>query len=38
LIIEKIVDHYDLDEIGSNYPKDVYDPHHKDPSDFYEEI
>jgi len=38
LILDKITSYYDLDEIGSNYPKEVYNPHGKDPSDFYEEI
>ncbi len=36
--MEKIIDNYDLDQIGSNYPKDVYNPHGKDPLDFFEEI
>jgi len=38
LILEKVVSYYDLDEIGSNYSKDVYNPHNKSPEDFYEEI
>ncbi|CDW89371.1 sap30-binding protein [Stylonychia lemnae] len=38
LILEKVVSYYDLDEIGSNYSKDVYNPHNKEPDDFYEEI
>lgn len=37
-ILEKVIDQYDIDEIGSNYPKDLYDPHGMDPSDFFEEI
>jgi hypothetical protein len=38
LILEKIVDYYNLDEIGTNYPKEVYNPHGKQPEDFFEEI
>jgi hypothetical protein len=37
-ILDKVIDEYSLDEIGSNYPKDLYNPHGKDASDFYEEI
>lgn len=38
LILDKIIEYYDIDEIGSNYPKEVYNPHGKDPSDFFEEL
>jgi hypothetical protein len=37
-ILDKVIDEFSLDEIGSNYPRDMYNPHGKDPSDFYEEI
>lgn len=38
LILEKIIDYYDIDEIGSNYPKSIYDPHNKKSEDYFEEI
>lgn len=38
LVIEKMVEEWDLDEIGSNYPKNVYNPQGKEPTDFYEEL
>ena len=38
LILEKVVSYYDLDEIGTNYPKNIYNPHSMLPEDFYEEI
>jgi hypothetical protein len=38
LILEKIIDFYDIDEIGSNYPKEMYNPHEKHPEDFFEEV
>lgn len=38
LILDKMISYYDLDEIGTNYPKEMYNPYGKDPQDFYEEI
>eukprot|EP00743_Colponemidia_sp_Colp-15_P011007 GILK01012215.1.p1 GENE.GILK01012215.1~~GILK01012215.1.p1 ORF type:complete len:217 (-),score=26.00 GILK01012215.1:149-799(-) len=39
-ILQKIVSFYDIDEIGSNYPPDIFDPHTvaTDPSEFYDGI
>ena len=38
LILEKIIDFYSIDEIGSNYPKHLYNPHDKQAGDFFEEL
>ena len=38
LILDKVVDYYSLDEIGTNYPQSVYNPHSHAPDDFFEEI
>ena len=37
-ILDKVIDEYNLDEIGSNYPKEIYNPHAKESGDFFEEI
>ncbi|KFD45296.1 hypothetical protein M514_13828 [Trichuris suis] len=37
-IYEKLVEHFDIDEVGSNFPKTVFDPHDFHKSDFYEEL
>ena len=38
LIVEKMIDFFDLDEIGSNYPKNVYNPHKLEAGDYFEEL
>lgn len=37
-ILEKLISYCEVNEIGSNYPKEIYDPEGFDPSDFYDEI
>lgn len=37
-ILTKIVEHFQIDEIGSNYPKELYNPHGYSTSDFEENI
>lgn len=37
-ILTKVVKHYAIDEIGSNYPKELYDPHKYTSEDFEENI
>ena len=38
LVLEKFIDAFGLDEIGSNYPTSLYNPHDKQPEDFIEEL
>lgn len=38
LILEKFIEHFSLDEMGSNYPKTAYNPHDKLPEDFIDEL
>ena len=37
-ILQKIVDHFKIDEIGSNFPKDLFDPHGYSEYDFEESV
>lgn len=37
-IYEKLIDYCKIDEYGSNFPLDVYDPHGWPESSFYEEL
>ncbi|KRY84672.1 SAP30-binding protein, partial [Trichinella pseudospiralis] len=37
-IYEKLVDHFGLDEKGSNFPLEFFDPHGFDKKDFYDQI
>lgn len=37
-ILEKLVQFVEVNEIGSNYPKHLFDPMGFDPSDFYDEL
>lgn len=37
-ILTKVVKHYDIDEIGSNYPAELFDPHKYTLDDFEESI
>jgi len=35
---EKIIEHFGLDEIGSNFTKDVYNPHGFKATDYYDKL
>lgn len=37
-ILDKLVEHFGIKEIDSNYPKDIFDPFAFSPSDFYDHI
>ncbi|ODN02280.1 SAP30-binding protein [Orchesella cincta] len=37
-IYEKLIIRCNIDELGTNYPKDIYDPHIWDESSYYDEI
>lgn len=37
-ILEKLVEHFGIKEIDSNYPKPLFDPFSFQPSDFYDQI
>lgn len=37
-IYDKLVDHFGIDELGSNFPKSVYDPHGFSKNDYYERL
>jgi hypothetical protein len=37
-ILEKLILFVEIDEIGSNYPKELFDPHGFDSSDYYDQI
>jgi hypothetical protein len=37
-ILEKLITFCEINEIGSNYPKDIFDPMGFHPSDFYDEL
>lgn len=37
-IYEKLVSFLDIDELGSNFPPEIFDPHKWGPESFYEEL
>ncbi|KAI9199292.1 HCNGP-like protein-domain-containing protein [Polychytrium aggregatum] len=37
-IMSKLIEYLDLDEYGSNYPKDMYDPHGFPPETYHDEL
>lgn len=37
-ILDKIVQHFEIDELGSNYPKDIWDPHGLPKEDYYDKL
>lgn len=37
-IYEKLIDHCSIDEFGTNFPPDVYDPHAWGPESYYESL
>eukprot|EP00741_Cyanophora_paradoxa_P025098 tig00000342_g24226.t1 len=37
-ILEKLVEYWGIDEIGSNYPRDKFDPHAFDMEEFYDAL
>jgi hypothetical protein len=37
-IYEKLIAYCGIDEMASNYPQDIYDPHKWDPESYYEEL
>jgi hypothetical protein len=38
LILERFIDEFGLNEIGSNYPRELYNPHDKATEEFFEEL
>jgi hypothetical protein len=38
LILEKFIEEYGIDEIGSNYPREIYTPHKFEEGDFFESL
>ena len=38
VILEKLVDRFGIDEIGTNYPKTLYNPHDFSPEEYYDRL
>lgn len=36
--LQKMVEYLGVDEVGSNYPQQVFDPHALPPDDFYDKL